>query len=133
MRLNSLRLLNFRQHAETRVDFDVGLTMKDQALGGALVLKDGKAYVKLGNVGYQIPAAITRVLTAPAAEASNGITKTAAMFHINPQNWQRDAHVTATTSAPVAAATGEDTTAPTATAPRCARRRSPSGAGRRPR
>ena len=50
-------------------DFDVGLTMKDQALGGALVLKDGKAYVKLGNVGYQIPAAITRVLTAPAADA----------------------------------------------------------------
>ncbi len=79
-------------------DFDVGLTMKDQALGGALVLKDGKAYVKLGSVGYQIPASITRVLTAPAADADNGITKTAAMFHINPQNWQRDAHVTGTTT-----------------------------------
>jgi hypothetical protein len=79
-------------------DFDVGLTMKDQALGGAIVLKDGTAYVKLGNVGYKIPAAITRVLTAPAADANNGMTKTAAMFHINPQNWQRDARVTGTTS-----------------------------------
>ena len=26
MKLNSLRLVNFRQHADTRVEFDVGLT-----------------------------------------------------------------------------------------------------------
>jgi hypothetical protein len=75
-------------------DFDVGLTMKGQALGGAITLVDGKAYVRLGDTGYQIPAAITRVLTAPAADANNGITKTAAMFHINPQNWQRGAQLT---------------------------------------
>ena len=26
MRLNSLHLLNFRQHADTRIEFDLGLT-----------------------------------------------------------------------------------------------------------
>jgi hypothetical protein len=80
------------------VAFDVGLSHKGHALGGGLVLKDGTAYVTLGSVGYRIPDEITRTLTAPAADANNGLTKTAAMFHVNPQDWQRDAQLTGTTT-----------------------------------
>ncbi len=75
------------------VELDVGLSLGGSALGGTLVIADGKGYIKLGNSGYKIPDSITRVLVAPAAEASNGLTKTAAMFHINPQNWQRNAQL----------------------------------------
>ena len=78
--------------------FDVGLSHKDHALGGGIVLKDGTAYVTLGSVGYRIPDEITRTLTAPAADANNGLTKTAAMFHVNPQDWQRDAQLTGATT-----------------------------------
>jgi hypothetical protein len=80
------------------VDFDVGLFHAGHALGGGLVLAGGTAYVKLGSVGYKIPDNITRDLMAPAADAKNGLTKTGAMFHVNPQNWQRDAQHTGTTS-----------------------------------
>ena len=34
---------------------------------------------------------------APAADANNGLTKTGAMFHVNPQDWQRDAQRIGTT------------------------------------
>ena len=73
------------------VEFDVGLTVNDHALGGGLVIVDGTGYITLGSVGYKIPDDITRDLTALAAGADNGLTKTGAMFHVNPQNWQRDA------------------------------------------
>ena len=74
-------------------DIDVGLVLNDNALGGALVLDDGKAYVKLGTTGYQLPDRISQELVEPAAAAHNGLTKTAAMFYINPQDWQRDAQL----------------------------------------
>ena len=54
----------------------------------------GTAYVKLGTVGYRIPDEITRTLVAPAAGERNGLTKTAAMFHVNPHRWQRHARLT---------------------------------------
>ena len=79
-------------------EFDVGLSHAGHALGGGIVLKDGTAYITLGSVGYRIPDDITRTLTAPAAHANNGLTKTAAMFHVNPQDWQRDARFTGTTT-----------------------------------
>lgn len=76
------------------VELDVSVSANDHVLGGSLVLVDGKAYIKLGNVGYEIPDAITKVLTAPAADANNGLTKVAAMFHIHPETWQRGARLT---------------------------------------
>jgi hypothetical protein len=79
-------------------DFDVSAALRGGVLGGGLVLVDGKAYITLGSTGYRIPAAITKVLVAPAVAASNGLTKTAAMFYVNPQNWQRDAQLTGTTT-----------------------------------
>lgn len=75
------------------IDLDVGFFRNDRALGGALVVADGKGYVKLGNTGYKLPGAVSRTLVAPAADASNGLTKTAAMFHVNPQDWQRNAQL----------------------------------------
>jgi hypothetical protein len=74
-------------------DIDVGLVLNDNALGGALVLDDRKAYVKLGTTGYKLPDRISQKLVEPAAAAHNGLTKTAAMFYINPQDWQRDAQL----------------------------------------
>ncbi len=79
------------------VEFDVGLFHKGHALGGGLKLVDGTAYVTLGSTGYKIPDDITRKLMAPAADANNGLTKTGAMFHVNPQDWQRDAQRIGTT------------------------------------
>jgi hypothetical protein len=79
------------------VEFDVGLFHNGHALGGGLKLVDGTAYVTLGSTGYKIPDDITRKLMAPAADAKNGLTKTGAMFHVNPQDWQKDAQRTGTT------------------------------------
>ncbi len=75
------------------LDVDVGLVLDDHAIGGALVLSDSAAFVKLGNTGYRLPASIARKIVAPAPAARNGLTKTGAMFSINPQNWQRDAQL----------------------------------------
>lgn len=75
------------------LDVDVGLVLDDHAIGGTLVLSDRKGFVKLGNTGYRLPDSIARKIVAPAPAARNGLTKTAAMFHINPQDWQRDAQL----------------------------------------
>ncbi len=75
------------------LDVDVGLVLDDHAIGGALVLADRKGFVKLGNTGYRLPDAISQKIVAPAPAARNGLTKTAAMFSINPQDWQRDARL----------------------------------------
>lgn len=73
------------------LDMDVGLVLNDHAIGGALVLSDGKGFVKLANTGYKLPDAISQKIVAPAPAARNGLTKTGAIFSINPQDWQRDA------------------------------------------
>lgn len=75
------------------IELDVSLSRADQLLGGALVVHDGRGYVKLGEVGYELPPAISRTLVAPATTARNGLTKAAAMFHVNQQNWQRNAQL----------------------------------------
>lgn len=75
------------------IDVDVGLVLNDHAIGGALVLAGRTGFVKLGNTGYKLPAAISQKIVAPAPAARNGLTKTAAMFFINPQDWQRDAQL----------------------------------------
>ncbi len=80
------------------LDVDVGLTLDDHALGGALVLSDRNAFIKLGSTGYKLPDAIARRIAAPAPAADNGLTKTAAMFFINPQNWHSNARLVGETS-----------------------------------
>ena len=80
------------------VDIDVGLALGSGALGGTLVVAEGKGYIKLGNSGYKLPDAISKTLVAPAAAANNGLTKTGAMFYINPQNWQRNAQLVGNTT-----------------------------------
>ena len=80
------------------LDLDVGLALNGGALGGAIVVADGTGYIKLGNTGYKLPDAISRKLVAPAAVANNGLTKTAAMFFINPQNWQKNARLVGETT-----------------------------------
>ncbi|HEX4363432.1 MAG TPA: hypothetical protein VHZ75_02715 [Solirubrobacteraceae bacterium] len=72
---------------------DVGLTLAGGGIGGTLLLADSKGYIKLGETGYKLPDSISQKIVAPAANADNGLTKTAAMFYINPQNWQEDAHL----------------------------------------
>ncbi len=75
------------------IDIDVGLVLNNHAIGGALVVKDSKGYIKLGSTGYKLPDTISAKLVAPASEQANGLTKTASMFFINPQVWQKDAIV----------------------------------------
>ena len=61
--------------------------------GGAIVVAGEKGYIKLGDTGYKLPDSISKVLVAPAREAKNGLTKTGAMFYINPQDWQMNARI----------------------------------------
>src|ERR1044072_111697 len=75
------------------LDIDASLRHNEHMLGGAIVLADRTGYVKLGTTGYKVPDDITRRLTEPAVDAHNGLTKLGAMFYINPQNWQRNAHL----------------------------------------
>jgi len=79
-------------------DIDVGLVLNDGAIGGAIVLADRQGFIKLGNQGYKMPDAISRKLAEPAPAARNGLTKTAAMFYINPQDWQENAQLVGATS-----------------------------------
>ena len=72
---------------------DVGLSLNDHDIGGGLVLADGTGFITLGSTGYKLPAAISKKIAEPAAAAKNGLTKTAAMFFINPQNWQQNAQL----------------------------------------
>lgn len=75
------------------LDLDVSVALRGGVLGGSLVVKDEVGYIKLGNAGYKLPAAISRALVAPANDAKNGLTKTGAMFYINPQDWQKGAQL----------------------------------------
>jgi hypothetical protein len=75
------------------VDLDVGVSLNGGVLGGAIVIADETGYIKLGNAGYKLPSSISKTLVAPAREAKNGLTKTGAMFYINPHEWQENARV----------------------------------------
>ena len=80
------------------LDIDVGLKHANQALGGAIVLADSAGFIRLGTAGFKLPGDISRKIAEPAAEAKNGLTKTGAMFFINPHNWQKDARVVGETT-----------------------------------
>ena len=72
---------------------DVGLGLNGGTIGGGLVLADGKGFITLGDTGYPLPAKISEKIAEPAPDAKNGLTKTAAMFYINPQDWQKNAQL----------------------------------------
>lgn len=80
------------------LDIDVGLKHAGQALGGAIVMADRTGYIRLGTAGYKLPEAISRKLAEPAEAADNGLTKTGAMFFINPHDWQRNARLVGETT-----------------------------------
>ena len=75
------------------LDLDVALALNGGVFGGAIVVAGEKGYIKLGDTGYKLPDSISKVLVAPAREAKNGLTKTGAMFYINPQDWQMNARI----------------------------------------
>ena len=75
---------------------DVGLVLNDHAIGGQLVLVDPDAFIQLGNTGYKLPAAITAKIHAPGAALDNGLAKTAGMFFIRPDRWQKDGKIVGT-------------------------------------
>jgi hypothetical protein len=75
------------------LDIDVGVALRGGVLGGGIVVKDSTGYITLGNTGYKLPDEISRALVAPAKEAKNGLTKTGAMFYINPHDWRKDAEL----------------------------------------
>ncbi len=70
---------------------DVGLGLNGGIIGGGLVLAGGKGFITLGATGYELPGSITQKIRKPAPAKANGLTKTAGMFYINPQDWQKDA------------------------------------------
>ncbi len=72
-------------------DIDVGLGLNGGVIGGGLVLAGGKGFITLGNTGYPLPAAISAKIAKPARAKRNGLTKTAGMFYINPESWQKNA------------------------------------------
>ena len=72
---------------------DVGLTLSGGGIGGTLLLANSKGFIKLGDTGYKLPDSISQKIVGPAANANNGLTKTAAMFYINPQSWQKNAQL----------------------------------------
>lgn len=72
---------------------DVGLVLNDNAIGGELVVADSQAYIQLGDTGYRLPPDISQKVVAPAAALDNGLAKTAGMFFIRPDRWQKDGHI----------------------------------------
>jgi hypothetical protein len=74
-------------------NIDVGLVLNDHAIGGSLVVADGQSYIQLGTTGYKLPAPINEKVIAPAAALDNGLAKTAGMFFIRPDRWQKNGHI----------------------------------------
>jgi hypothetical protein len=72
---------------------DVGLVLNDHAIGGELVLAGGDAFIQLGTTGYKLPASITAKIRAPAVALDNGLAKTAGMFFIRPDRWQKNGRI----------------------------------------
>jgi len=72
---------------------DVGLVLNDHAIGGELVVADDAAFIQLGSTGYKLPDSITAKVVAPAAALDNGLAKTAGMFFIRPDRWQKDGRI----------------------------------------
>jgi hypothetical protein len=75
---------------------DVGLVLNDHAIGGELVVVGGDAFIQLGTTGYKLPDAITAKVVAPAAALDNGLAKTAGMFFIRPDRWQKNGRIVGT-------------------------------------
>ncbi|MDX6720596.1 MAG: hypothetical protein QOJ63_2850 [Solirubrobacteraceae bacterium] len=71
----------------------VSLGLRDKPYGGDLVLADRKAFIAVGSTGYTLPDATSARIVKPAAAASNGLTKTLAVFYIAPQRWEKDARI----------------------------------------
>jgi hypothetical protein len=74
-------------------DVDVGLVLNDHAIGGALLVAGSNAFIKLGDTGYKLPDPITTKILAPAASLDNGLAKTAGMFFIRPDRWERNGRI----------------------------------------
>jgi hypothetical protein len=72
---------------------DVGLVLNDHAIGGELVLVGGDAFIQLGTTGYKLPDPIAAKVRAPAVDRENGLAKTAGMFFIRPDRWQKDGRI----------------------------------------
>ena len=77
---------------------DVGLVLNDHAIGGELVLADDAAFIQLGNTGYKLPESITAKIQAPARALDNGLAKTAGMFFIRPDRWEKNGRIVGTES-----------------------------------
>lgn len=75
------------------LNIDVGLVLNDHAIGGALVVADSDAFIQLGNTGYRLPASISDRIGAPAKPLDNGLAKTAGMFFIRPDRWQKNGRI----------------------------------------
>jgi hypothetical protein len=74
-------------------DLSVSLGLRDKPYGGDLVLVDRKAFIALGTTGYTLPDATSANIVKPAPAASNGLTKTLAVFYIAPQRWEKDPRI----------------------------------------
>jgi len=75
---------------------DVGLVLNDNAIGGELVVADSQAYIQVGDTGYRLPPDISGKVIAPAAALDNGLAKTAGMFFIRPDRWQKNGYIVGT-------------------------------------
>lgn len=75
---------------------DVGLVLNDKAIGGQLVVAGSQTYIQLGDTGYKLPADISQKVVAPAAALDNGLAKTAGMFFIRPDRWQKNGRIVGT-------------------------------------
>lgn len=74
-------------------ELSVSLGLRDRPYGGDLVLADRKAFIALGTTGYTLPDATSARIVKPAQAASNGLTKTLAVFYIAPQRWEKNARI----------------------------------------
>ena len=74
-------------------NIDVGLVLNDHAIGGSLVIADSQTFIQLGTTGYKLPPEVNQKVIAPAAALDNGLAKTAGMFFIRPDRWQKDGYI----------------------------------------
>lgn len=73
---------------QPEANLSVGIELHDTALGGELILKDGRTLIGVGSTGYQVPDSISKPLRRPIeGSPDNTLGAILNVFGIEPRRW----------------------------------------------
>jgi hypothetical protein len=74
-------------------NLSVGLTLRDTAIGGELILVDNDVLIGLGSTAFQVPDSIAATIRRPLANSDNTLASVLGVFGIAPQRWAKNPRI----------------------------------------